>query len=1425
MALIGLGGYALSGLSFAMAIATPPLHSAVLSGNTIAVGLLGFGLYAVSLRKTRQPVFLYLAVGALVAARVGAHYFLAERIRLVIDILRRALGYPESLPLAFLSMLGLILTPVLALLSLGFSRVWKDDRLAKHCHYIGLPLAIVACLVSGFEPLAGAICLSGYTILFALAIVIFAAPEMTFLAMGSLTGAAYFGSSFIPGLTIADQAMLAAAIAWGFWAICKILQRLDVEDVYRLPWTMGARVLEAIAMVVATLFIAARGPNSMGAAGAFFLVGTLALQLNRERPWVVRSAVSLVCFLELTICGLSFATGGRHLLSSEYGLLLIGDALAFLVLAEILRLRARPASISDGSSLIDSRPTPRATDVFVSVLPRFLIGLTLIADWLALRDQGITWGSGLVWLLGFPAILGATHFVRRTSLVYLALAQLVAGSLELSSWAYAWGNPGLAMGWLAVVSALLAVLLWLAGATAKRRGSSGFYTEPCITVSIMMTAGVFAMAVQSRLMSMSAYRFGVVALALNAIATMLVARSLRQAGLTYLAVLHLVTATYLVLFSVGNNDPRMAYVLGMCAVVEAIVFWIVGFGCEALGHAWTRACARPLYYSTVVMTILGIPLADHSALTMLLAAVAFLLTVRSLARAEWLYAVVGALGGACYLRWLSAMTPLGVIAFATSSAFGLWAVGVLIQRSKPAICARLGLRPLDYEHRLFQSSIAAGLLAIVLRVNLSLYQGVPSTSYPWFSLGLALLAILMLRAYPYRGWVHLGLAFLVWSVVASIAPSLTSACLLAMSGILAALGLAMLERMARSYEATVCDRLGVIDAGYGGVVRGWASWLFGVAAVLTFGIVLNGMATAMIGSGVGLVSMSRFDWWVLLATIVLIGVYFAIEGADSEGWGSMEPEAMLIGHHWVGVLALWWLGVPSSPIADRLFSMAEYYPIVTAMAGLAAVQFGRKYAHADSWLELSWIRDIRSESSTRAMTYQACILAILAILFTVGLVTLTTIATLTLASITLGFGAVTIGSPIVAGMGSLAWAGAFSLAGQLAARRLGFQGFELEGTCAASGAIVAAFFLWWLAGRIRNEGMTGKGVSMLDLSEMASAYRQPMAGAMEGVASATALVAGAVVLAAGSHPGLLGSWETFAGVGVLMLASVMHVLLVPRWRAEWLVYLAQGLILAAYIDFRMAFPMSSSADAAILTFLGFIDLGISEALARLQGPEYYVRPTRYFSLALPLLPLLQLLGNGVRDEVSLFYLAVAATFYGIACAQMRWKSLGYAAAVFFNAALWVCWSRMGWMLMDHPQFYLIPVGLSAILFAEVNRELGRSTVNAIRSAGLILIYVSLSVPIWRFDSFGAWLALLLGSLLGIFAGIGFRLQTFLWLGLTTFVLDLVYEMGRVSVDYAFAKWAIMLLLGITLVFFVALNEKKRIVSTMLDYYARARTWE
>ena len=101
-----------------------------------------------------------------------------------------------------------------------------------------------------------------------------------------------------------------------------------------------------------------------------------------------------------------------------------------------------------------------------------------------------------------------------------------------------------------------------------------------------------------------------------------------------------------------------------------------------------------------------------------------------------------------------------------------------------------------------------------------------------------------------------------------------------------------------------------------------------------------------------------------------------------------------------------------------------------------------------------------------------------------------------------------------------------------------------------------------------------------------------------------------------------------------------------------------------------------------------------------------------------------------------------------------------------------------------------------------------------------LVYASLAYPIWQSQSFASWLVLLLLSLVGIFAGIGLRVQSFLWVGLVCFVLDVVYQLGRMGMDDTLAKWGIMLALGILLILFVALNEKKGLLAAMRDEHRR-----
>ena len=305
------------------------------------------------------------------------------------------------------------------------------------------------------------------------------------------------------------------------------------------------------------------------------------------------------------------------------------------------------------------------------------------------------------------------------------------------------------------------------------------------------------------------------ALALNACATILLSVTWRRTELTYPAVLHLVVATYIVLFSVGQNDPRMAFVLGLAAVLEAIVFWGLGFACERIAAGRLRPYARPLYHVTVALTMLGIVLSDRSAIVLAIAAVAFLLTVKSLPRVEWLYAAVACAGASVYLRWLAGMAPVGLLVSVVGGAFGLWAIGVLVQRSRGRLCDRLGLRPLAYEFPFFHSSMAVGLIAVALRVSLSWNQGLATwTAYAWLPISLSMLAVLMLRAYPRRGWIHASLAFLACGVASAVSPSLTSMPAVALAGISLAMVLLLLELAIRSHEHAICDRLGLVDVGY-----------------------------------------------------------------------------------------------------------------------------------------------------------------------------------------------------------------------------------------------------------------------------------------------------------------------------------------------------------------------------------------------------------------------------------------------------------------------------------------------------------------------------------------------------------------------------------------------------------------------------------
>jgi hypothetical protein len=362
---------------------------------------------------------------------------------------------------------------------------------------------------------------------------------------------------------------------------------------------------------------------------------------------------------------------------------------------------------------------------------------------------------------------------------------------------------------------------------------------------------------------------------------------------------------------------------------------------------------------------------------------------------------------------------------------------------------------------------------------------------------------------------------------------------------------------------------------------------------------------------------------------------------------------------------------------------------------------------------------------------------------------------------------------------------------------------------AALGFAAALFTLWWLAGWVRVRAV-GKGGDPVEDGRVARAVERVAIGST---------IPSALLATVGSGN------ATWLGSMVLFCLAVFFAMVAWRRAAGWPVYVAQALLLGCYFHARSILAPSEVVDAVVLTALGYLDLGLSELMGRLRI-EHFARPTLRFAMVLPLVPILQGVWNGRGDAVDLFILFATAGFYALASARLRSKTPAYASAVLLNAFLWLAWYRLGWRMAEHPQFYLIPVGFTSILFGEVNRrDLGRGVVNGARNLGLVVIYASLAAPIWQTQSFGAWLALLLLSLAGIFAGIGLRVQSFLWLGLACFVADLAYQLGRLGMEHVLARWGVMLTLGVALMLFVALNEKKRIVATLRQYYDEARSWE
>ena len=1534
-------GLSLAGLAMAMALARPQELSPLYSGNTLATAVLGLLLFVALLWTERHPAHLYVAFGTLIVAYFGAFYFVHDLVHAMEEVVRQAVGERGPLPQPYKAINGLVFNTLLAGLSIAFRRRWHDERLARHCHYLGVPFSIACCAFSVLVPKAAVICLSGYAVLYAVAVGVFTEPRLLYLAAAAGAGAAWFGTSLIAGATPAHQSLALALTGLLEWTIGAVFKQRGFDESYRRPSLYAAMTLAVLATVAATLSALPAGPAELPAAAALIVVAAIAVLANHDEPhpalgylaavagslgyaFVILHAVggvaglspaqfavaggSAACVLALlgarlnqvmahdgagsaalavyprplshvafvhiavtvALCGLFVAWFAPGLTTSDHGTLAAALGLGASAVAVLLGIyplvplvylaltlglgawvalaRAIPpgdrvntwaefgatvacyalAVLAAGEALRSRSPrfaavgpeeTPTRLGLFARSFPEFVLAVAVSA--VALTANGWTNGPAMIATFAAAAFvfLGVTRARPVGVLVDLGVALAVLAAWCLT--AHRLAPAGfLLFPWLAVATAVSAVVVRGAGQVASLTPAGAFYGNPChrqvsILAWIVLPLALFGWVGNTWL----AYPHCAAALVVSAVVLLSLTAVRARPSLTYRAIFAAVLAVYVIVLSQPSTNPQL-FVPGMVAVILGLVLQGLGFvGRSRPREEWERLYFTPLFHSAFVLTALGAAGSFWSPASMLLAGLSFLLLVKGIPSRNWIYLTVTTCCVALYYGYLVHQPAERMVTAAIVVAYELWIIGLLWRRVEPTAARLLGLPGAGYDHPVFHSAVVAAAVAGLLQLGtLDSPSGIPDSA--GLLLNLAVFSLLMTKPYPSPGWVHGSVVLASSAAAMALYPHVETPLWWLPLGLALANGWQAAAWALRRFGGPLSRWLGVRGSDFTDTFDVWSRAFFTLFQALVMAVVLLSVIVALVDTELPVVGASVGGWWCVLLAIGLGAAYVV-----ATWWVPARAEC-LMGLGALGVLSVWWLGGQSSPLLPRLgIAGSTFLPPATAALGLGAVATSvglvRRPGNLRSW----WRPDPDADVMVRLDAYAMQLGGLLAVIAAAMAMAAGTTRPVAVATLFTGAGALGLAAVgrrwVPAGYGAgLLLATACGEAGLTVTAQLGMDWGADRVVALALGLLAAVAILWSLAGLVRRRDPEAiVGVDPVEVPTRA------VAPALEQVALAAALFcAGGVVstVLTGNRPTDLAA---ATGVGILAALTLVAIGLLVRWGASWLVYAAQAAVLGSYFYYRWAFPIPAPVDAVVLTLLGYLDFGLAEMLPRV-GLERFAAPTRRVSLGLLLIPLVLAFWGGPLWPFRMLLLFAAATFYGIACLRLQSKPIGYVAAVLYNAALWVLWSQVGWQFTDSPQLFIVPAGLTAILFAEVNRgTLQREALNMIRGVGLSMIYLSLAVPIWEHQSLFAWLTLLLLSLAGIFAGIGLRLQTFLWLGLASFVLDVVYQLGRVGTENTLARWGIMLALGIALVLFVALNEKKQILKTMRGYFKEARQWE
>lgn len=305
-------------------------------------------------------------------------------------------------------------------------------------------------------------------------------------------------------------------------------------------------------------------------------------------------------------------------------------------------------------------------------------------------------------------------------------------------------------------------------------------------------------------------------------------------------------------------------------------------------------------------------------------------------------------------------------------------------------------------------------------------------------------------------------------------------------------------------------------------------------------------------------------------------------------------------------------------------------------------------------------------------------------------------------------------------------------------------------------------------------------------------------------------------------------------IPVLFALSPRHdpLSLSERGRMNY-VYAAEVMLALLFLHIRLTLPWLFTGfierywplAVMVIAYLGVVT---SESLRR-RKLLVLAQPLERTGVFLPLLPVLGfwLASSDVDFSLLLF---VIGGLYGLLSVLRRSFGFGVLAAVAGNGGLWYILHRTdNYQFLQHPQLWLIPIALSALLAAYLNEEnLSDDQMAGVRYLSLVTIYVSSTADIFiNGVANSPWLPLVLGSfsLAGVFAGIIFRIRGLLLLGAVFLLLSIITMIWYASVNLGWTwLWYVAgIVTGATIIFMFAVFEKKR--SEVLRLVEGLKEWE